>query len=148
MDKTWLNDLRNKITKIRLMWLKYLSVNLVIMIFFWVLFATAHYGDNTKEVYFVIATILSFSSFIFFSILIVSLFFRIKKRVIGDSIICFYCGVSNILYIDGIECDRCIWNDYLYGQLPDGRQVCVKQDDWTGGIKITIGKDNDLNIML
>ena len=60
MDKTWLNDLRNKITKIRLMWLKYLSVNLVIMIVFWLLYATAPYGDNTKEVYFVIATILSF----------------------------------------------------------------------------------------
>ena len=72
MDNSWVNDLRNKITKLRIRWLKCLCVNLLIMIIFWLLYATSDYADNNWEVYLIIASILSFSSYIFFNILIVS----------------------------------------------------------------------------
>lgn len=83
-------------------------------------------------------------------VLIALLCIKIKTRIINDSIILFYAGILHcILIIDGKEFDRCLGNDYLYGQLPDGRQVCAKYGSWTGSIKITISeKGSDLNIML
>ena len=80
---------------------------------------------------------------------IVSLYMvKVRTRVVGESTICFYSGFCNkILLVNARECDRAKGsNDYLYAQLPDGRQVLAKQSNSNGEIKIIIGNDNESNI--
>ena len=138
MDNSWVNYWRSKVTKTRLLFLG----TFVVVILLLVLIT----GGNTS----ILISYLPMLFVLGVAFILLSMIIRLKIRIIDTYTICVYSGViTNILIIDGIEYDRCTFsNDYLYGQLPDGRQVCVKQSFLTGNVKITVGKDNEFNVML
>ena len=138
MDNSWVDIWRAKARKTRFIFI--MSPILFLLVLFILV------GEEL-ETMLPLLTVLIFLELV---ICVMSMQIRVKIRIIDTYTICVYSGViTNILIIEGIEYDSCtLHNDYLYGQLPDGRQVNVKQSIWTGEIKITVGKDNDINVML
>ena len=136
MDNFWVNKWRSKVTKTRL---SLIAVGVFIFLIIALLDGIEQLLQSLP-ILIIITTVL----------ILLSIAIRINVRVIDNYTICVYSGViTNILVIEGKEYARCTFsNDYLYGELPDGRQVCVKKSWLTGNIKISVGTNNDFNILL
>ena len=82
----------------------------------------------------------------FFSLLMsILLIFIIKVRVrqYNGYNVLVYAGFKNFLVIENQVHDSGIMNRYLYGQLPNKKQVWTSISIWDNSIKLGIGAEGD-----
>ena len=69
--------------------------------------------------------------------------FRVRIRQYGDYTVVVYVGFKHYLIIEDVISDSGVFNRFLYGQLPDKKQVWVAISAWDGSVKMGIGAEGD-----
>lgn len=103
-----------------------------------------NYGTSTKIVWIVLTFVAGFLVFLAFVFWIASLLIvRVRARQYDGYTVLVYVGMKNILVIEDEIHDSGVFNRYLYGQLPNKKQVWVSISAWDGSVKMGIGKEGD-----
>lgn len=99
---------------------------------------------RSKTVYIVFTGIFAFFSFVAFILWIVVLvqcFVRIREY--DGYVILVYVGFKNCLVVEDEIQDSGIISRFMYGHLPNQKQVWISISTWDGSVKMGIGKEGD-----
>ena len=151
-DKSWINDWKRKVVRNKLIWLGiYLLCTglfvlfLMLLIFDKELIVTKYSSRyETKTIYIILTPVggaLMISSFIIF---MVNLFMcKVRTREYDDYTILVYVGFKHYLVIEGVVKDSGVTNRYLYGVLPNKKNVWAEISPIDNSVKIGVGSTGD-----
>ncbi len=149
VNPEWINIWKNKKRNTIIGWFIATAVLLVSFIVFIILLnndvETYLWGYVYHKTGWEMATYLS-GILAFFSLLMsILLIFIIKVRVrqYNGYNVLVYAGFKNFLVIENQVHDSGIMNRYLYGQLPNKKQVWTSISIWDNSIKLGIGAEGD-----
>ena len=86
----------------------------------------------------------SFIAFIMFTLWLVALItIRVRARQYDGYTVLVYVSFNHCLVVEDEVQDSGFVNRFLYGQLPNKKQVWVNISAWDGSVKMGIGKEGD-----
>lgn len=151
-DQAWINKWKDKAKKTKLTWAFILLACIVGVIISACLLANdkdvVHYswGDSyyTKTVHIVFTGIFGFLTFdalvLWLTLLICC---HVRARQYDGYAVLVYNGFKHYLVIEDVIHDSGVVNRYLYGALPNKKQVWVTISAWDGSVKMGIGNGGD-----
>lgn len=148
IDKSWTTKWKNKAKVTRRNWLIALLCSLVILGVFIILLcndvevtSSARYH---KTIWAIFTGVMSFISVVLLIIWILSLaLIRIRLRQFDEYTILVYVGFKQYLVVEDKIQDSGITNRYLYGELPNKKQVWVSISAIDGSVKMGVGQTGD-----
>ncbi len=99
---------------------------------------------DAKNIHVVFTSIFGFLSFFTFILWLAALIScRVRTRQYDGYTILVYIGFKNILIVEDVIQDSGYINRYLYGHLPNQKQVWASISIWDGSVKMGIGYEGD-----
>ena len=147
-DSLWINKWKDKAVKVRRNWTLLFCASLLLVVLFVILLnvdrEVTSYGTYAKSGWMIMVGISSFIAFLAFAlwinVLIVS---KVRSRQCDGYTILVYVGFKSILVVEDVVQDSGILNRFLYGSLPNKKQVWVNISAWDASVKIGIGEQGD-----
>ncbi|GEM_PF-2600390 len=100
--------------------------------------------EQFKFSHIVVTVVFGVLSFVAFINLLISFFIRVRIRTIEGYAVLVYVGVFKaFLVVEGQVQDSSINNRFLYGELPNKKQVWASISIWDGSVKIGVGSEGD-----
>lgn len=154
-DISWIEKWKKKAKKEKLIWLIPLIVSLIPLIIFIILACTdvktTEYGytyHNYSRIYFIY--IFAGLFLIILTLFILKLImYRVQTRQYDGYTILFYNSFKHYLVIEDTIQDSSYVNRYLYGSLPNKKNVWVSISAWDTSVNMGVGEPgNEKNIIL
>lgn len=147
-DSLWINKWKDKAAKVRRNWTLLFCASLLLVVLFVILLnvdrEVTSYGTYAKSGWMIMVGIASFIAFLVFVFwLIVLLQLKVRSRQYDGYTILVYVGFKSILVVEDVVQDSGILNRFLYGSLPNKKQVWVNISAWDASVKIGIGEQGD-----
>ena len=99
---------------------------------------------ETKPVHVAFSNIFGIATFVTLALWLVVLFtVKVRARQYDGYTVLVYVGFKNLLIIENEIQDSGIINRFLYGHLPNKKQVWVNISVWDNSVKMGIGKEGD-----
>lgn len=99
---------------------------------------------ETKPVHIVFSVIFGIATFITLVFwLAVLITVKVRARQYDGYTVLVYVGFKHFLVVEDVVQDSGIVNRFLYGSLPNKKQVWVNISAWDGSVKMGIGKEGD-----
>lgn len=147
-DPLWINKWKNKAAKVRRNWTLLFCASLLLVVLFVILLnvdrEVTSYGTYAKSewlIMFGIASFIAFLVFVFWIIVLIQL--KVRSRQYDGYTILVYVGFKSILVVEDVVQDSGTVNRFLYGSLPNKKQVWVNISAWDASVKIGIGEQGD-----
>ena len=148
----WMKKWSERVSRVKITWLLILLsaiiglvISLVLLIYDkQVVHDMSWTYKEPKIIYIIFTAIFGFIVFLsFIFLLIVLITFTVRTRQYDRYNIVVYTGFKHILIVEDVVQDSGMVNRYMYGQLPNNKQVWVYISPWDGSVKIGVGKDGD-----
>ena len=148
-DSSWINKWKKKETKGRWTWTLLFFASLLLVGLFVILLnvdrEVTSYGTYAKFGWIIMVAIASSVAFIIFVFWIVALLSsKVITRQYDGYTVLVYVGFKNLLIVENEIQDFGTSNRFLYGQLPNKKQVWVNISILDGSVKMGIGEEGDL----
>ena len=147
-NSSWINKWKEKATRARWVWTLIFLASLLFVglfvIFLNVDREVTSYGTYAKTVWMIMVGIASFVAVVFFAFWIAALItIKVRARQYDGYTVLVFVGFKHFLVVEDVVQDSGIVNRFLYGQLPNKKQVWVNISAWDGSVKMGIGKEGD-----
>lgn len=153
-SSSWIEAWKGKAKKTRIIWtLLFLAsvIGLVISLLLLVNDKQVVYDAyldwtfyRTKPVHIVFSVIFGIATFITLVLwLTVLITVRVRARQYDGYTVLVYVSFKHLLIVENEIQDSGIVNRFLYGHLPNNKQVWVNISAWDGSVKMGIGKEGD-----
>ncbi len=147
-NTAWVEKWKSKAKATRWKWTLLFLGSLVLLAVFIILLCTdkevTSYGTYSKTVWIIMVGISSFIAFIMFTLWLVALItIRVRARQYDGYTVLVYVSFNHCLVVEDEVQDSGFVNRFLYGQLPNKKQVWVNISAWDGSVKMGIGKEGD-----
>lgn len=147
-DSSWINKWKGKVTRGRWIWTILFFVSLLFVVLFVGLLnvdrEVTSYGTYAKTVWMIMVGIASNVAFVIFILWICALItLKVRARQYDGYTVLVFVGFKHYLVVEDVVQDSGIVNRFLYGQLPNKKQVWINISAWDGSVKMGIGKEGD-----
>lgn len=139
INSSWIEFWKKRVTTTKIVWSIVAAINTVLLVLFAILlFNSYHMSFMVLTVIFAIIW-----TFVFAFWIAVLICVRVRIRQYDGYTVLVYSGFKNRLIVENEIQDSGIANRYLYGQLPNKKQVWVAISIWDGSVKMGIGSEGD-----
>lgn len=153
-SSSWVEEWKNKARTTRIVWTLLFVASVVGLIISLILLVNDKqavyyaYLDwtsyETKPVHIAFSVIFGIATFITLVLwLTVLITVKVRARQYDGYTVLVYVGFKHLLIVENEIQDSGIVNRFLYGQLPNKKQVWVNISAWDGSVKMGIGKEGD-----
>lgn len=146
----WTEKWKSKAKATRLIWTLIFLLSLVILTISIILlntdrevssYDTYTYAKTNWMVFVGIASFIVIIAFAFWIAVLITV--KIRARQYDGYIVLVYVGFKHFLVVEDVVQDSGIINRFLYGQLPNKKQVWINISAWDGSVKMGIGQVGD-----
>ena len=147
-NSSWINKWKKKEAKGRWTWTLLFFASLLLVGLFVILLnidrEVTSYGTHAKLTWIIMVGIASFVAVIIFAFWIAALItLKVRARQYDGYTVLVYVGFKHFLVVEDVVQDSGIVNRFLYGSLPNKKQVWVNISAWDASVKIGIGEQGD-----
>lgn len=143
-DISWIDSWKKKAKKTKIIWSFVFLFSIVALVISIVLLAQDSQEHDPNFAYVILTCVMSFITFLIFAIWLTTLFYvRVRARQFDGYTVLAYTGYKNTLVVEGVIQDASIVNRFLYGQLPNKKQVWVNISVWDHSVRMGLGKESD-----
>lgn len=137
MNSDWIDAWKSKARKTRITWTILFLVSLIGLLI-------PQIFREIITVYIVFSVIFSITTFVTLALwLTVLITVKVRARQYDGYTVLVYVSFKNLLIVENEIQDSGVFNRFLYGHLPNKKQVWVNISAWDGSVKMGIGKEGD-----
>ncbi len=143
-NTVWIKKWKSKATAARWIWTLFFLTTLVFLAVSIILLCTDKDGTDSKISWVIMVAVASIVAIIMFALWLSALItIKVRTRQFDGYTVLVYVGFKHCLVIEGDVQDSVLVNRFLYGHLPNNKQVWASISFWDGSIKMGIGKEDN-----